>query len=54
VRLIPVNEIQSPLPTLTGIRQEYLKGITKDQVVILDMEKFLSDKKILVHEEVGT
>jgi purine-binding chemotaxis protein CheW len=52
VRLIPVNEIQSPLPTLTGIRQEYLKGITKDQVVILDMDKFLSDKKIVVHEEV--
>jgi purine-binding chemotaxis protein CheW len=54
VRYIPLDEIQPSLPNLTGIRQEYLRGITKDQVVILDMEKFLSDKKIVVHEEIGT
>jgi purine-binding chemotaxis protein CheW len=54
VRSIPLDEIQPSLPNLTGIRQEYLRGITKDQVVILDMEKFLSDKKIVVHEEIGT
>jgi purine-binding chemotaxis protein CheW len=54
VRSIALDEIQPSLPNLTGIRQEYLRGITKDQVVILDMEKFLSDKKIVVHEEIGT
>lgn len=52
VRLIPVHEIQPTLPTLTGIREEYLKGITKDRVVILDGKKLLSDKKIIVHEQV--
>jgi purine-binding chemotaxis protein CheW len=52
VRHIPVKDIQPSLPTLTGIREEYLRGITKDFIVILDIDKFLSDKKIVVHEEV--
>ncbi len=52
VRSIPLEKIQPSLPTLTGIREEYLKGVTGERVVILDAEKLLSDKKILVHEEV--
>ena len=53
VRAIPMNAIQPSLPTLTGIRAEYLKGVTEDRVVILDGEKILSDENILVHKEVG-
>lgn len=53
VRLIPLEEIQPSLPTLTGIREEYLKGVTKESVVILDAGRLLSDKKIIIHEEVG-
>src|SRR5439155_25417175 len=52
VRAIPLEELQPSLPTLTGIRAEYLKGVTKDRLVILDTEKILSDKGIIVHEEV--
>ncbi len=52
VRSIPLNEIQPSLPTLTGIRAEYLKGITSERLVILDAAKILSDKRIIVHEEV--
>ena len=52
VRAVPLNEIQPSLPTLTGIREEYLKGITKDRAVILDAGKLLSDKAIIVHEDV--
>lgn len=51
-RLIPLREMQPSLPTLTGVRAEYLKGVTKEQLVVLDAEKILSDKKIIVHEEV--
>jgi purine-binding chemotaxis protein CheW len=51
VRQIPLTDIQPSLPTLTGIREEYLKGVTGEQVVILNAEKLLSDKKITVHEE---
>ena len=52
VRSISLSEIQPSLPTLTGIRQEYLKGITGEREVILDAEKLLSDKNIVVHQEV--
>jgi purine-binding chemotaxis protein CheW len=51
VRSIAVDEIQPALPTLTGIRADYIKGVTKDAVVILDVEEMLSDKRILVDEE---
>lgn len=52
VRSVPLKEIQQSLPTLTGIRAEYLKGVTKERLVIFDIAKFLSDKKIMVHEEI--
>lgn len=52
VKLISPNDIQPSLPTLTGIREQYLKGITNDQVVILDAKKILTDSKIVVHEDV--
>jgi purine-binding chemotaxis protein CheW len=54
VRSIAPEEVQPALPTLTGIRAEYLKGITKDPMVVLDVEKILSDEKILVNEAVNT
>jgi purine-binding chemotaxis protein CheW len=47
-----INDIQRGLPTLTGIREEYLIGITRERAIILDAEKLLTDKKIIVHEEV--
>ena len=54
VRSITVEELQPALPTLTGIRAEYLKGITKDPLAVLDVEKILSDEKILVNDGVDT
>ena len=51
-RSIPLSDIQPSLPTLTGIRAEYLKGVTEERLVVLDAEKILLDKKIIVHEEV--
>ncbi|MBI4204424.1 MAG: purine-binding chemotaxis protein CheW [Betaproteobacteria bacterium] len=53
-RMISISELQPSLPTLTGIREEYLKGVTADRTVILDAGKLLSDTKIVVHEQVGT
>ena len=52
MRSIPPDEIQPSLPTLTGIRAEYLKGVTSERLVILDAAKILADKGIIVHEEV--
>ena len=52
VQDILLGDLQPSLPTLTGIREEYLKGITREHVVLLDADKLLSDKNIVVHEEV--
>jgi len=52
VRNIPLEKIQSGLPTLTGIREDYLRGVTAERLVILDAEKLLTDGNIVVHEEV--
>jgi len=52
VNTIPLSAVQPTLPTLTGIREKYLKGITKDRVVILDGRKILSDEKLLVHKQI--
>jgi purine-binding chemotaxis protein CheW len=53
VRFIPGNEIQQPLPTFTGARMKYLKGITPTGMAILDADKILSDKKIVVNNAEG-
>ena len=47
-RSILVKSIQESLPTLTGIRSDFLKGVTGDRVVVLDGEKILSEEQILV------
>lgn len=52
VRKLFVDELQLALPTLTGIREEYLKGVTKERVVVLDAGEILSDEKIVVNETV--
>jgi len=51
VKRVSINDIQPALPTLTGAREKYLIGITKEQVIILDAKKLLTDKSIIVHEE---
>jgi purine-binding chemotaxis protein CheW len=52
-RTIPLTELQPPLATLTGIREEYLTGVTRKRTAILDGAKLLSDKKLIVHEEIN-
>ena len=54
VRTIPEDSLQPSLPTLTGIRADYLKGVTAERLVVLDMDRMLADPKIIVHEEVET
>ncbi|WP_068467391.1 chemotaxis protein CheW [Candidatus Protochlamydia phocaeensis] len=48
---IPLDQIQPPPPTLTGMRQEFLKGLTADGTVILDGNKLLSAPKLIVEEK---
>ena len=49
---MPAESLQPSLPTLTGIRADYLKGVTAGRLVVLAVERILGDPKIIVHEEV--
>lgn len=53
VRRILVIHIQPSLPTLTGVRENYLKGVTPERLVVLDAEKLLTDKNMIVEEQVA-
>lgn len=52
VRSVSVESLQTALPTLTGIREQYLKGLTSERLVVLDLSRLLADPEIVVHEEV--
>jgi purine-binding chemotaxis protein CheW len=52
VRSIPLESLQPSLPTLTGIRSEYLKGVTAERLVVLDLARLMADPKIIVQDEV--
>ena len=52
VRRIWMNEVQPSLPTFGGAQEKYLKGITRERTVFLDVEKLLSDPAMIVQEQV--
>jgi purine-binding chemotaxis protein CheW len=52
MRTIALKDLQLNLPTLTGLRADYLKGVTPDRLVVLEGEKLLCDDRLLVHAEV--
>ncbi len=49
VYAIDIDEGQHTLPTLTLSQGAYLRGVTKDRVVVLDAEKLLASKDLLVN-----
>lgn len=50
---IELEDIRAVPPTVSGIGEEYLKGVTKESLIILNAEKLLSDKNIVVNDEVS-
>lgn len=46
------SEMQAGMATLTGVREQYLKGIMPEGHVVLDALKLLTDSRIVVREEV--
>jgi purine-binding chemotaxis protein CheW len=49
VKSLPLRQLQTSLPTLSGAQADYFKGVTKDHLVVLDAEKLLMDKKLIVN-----
>lgn len=52
VKRIRQGSIQPPVLTLTGVREQYLRGITEEHHIILDAQKLLSDQKLVISEEI--
>lgn len=52
VRNVRADSLLPSLPTLTGIRADFLKGVSDERLVVLDLDRILRDPKIVVHEEV--
>jgi purine-binding chemotaxis protein CheW len=54
IRSIVAASLQPTLPTLTGIRADYLQGIGEGRLVVLDLQRILTDPRIVVNEEVAS
>jgi purine-binding chemotaxis protein CheW len=52
VGAVALDRLQPSLPTLHGIRADYLRGIGDDGLVVLDLDRILRDPRIIVHEEI--
>lgn len=52
LRTIPVSSVQPAPLTLAGIRSDYLKGVTAERLIVLDLARILAAPGIIVNEEV--
>lgn len=52
LRRVPRDQLQPSLPTLTGIRAEYLRGVTADGLAVLDVPSILTDRRQEVDDSV--
>lgn len=51
-REISLSEIQKNVLTITNLKPDYFKGITKERSIIIDIKNVMIDEKIIVNEEV--
>lgn len=52
VRPMAAAAVQPPPATFTGIREAYVKGVTADGTIVLDVQRIVSDPRIIVNEDV--
>lgn len=45
------REIQTSIPTISGIRATFLQGVTAEHIIVLDGERILGDKSIVLHQK---
>jgi purine-binding chemotaxis protein CheW len=50
---VALEEIMAVPPSVIGIGKKYLKGVTKEHIVLLEAESILNDEKIIVNEKVN-
>ena len=52
LRSVRASDLQEGLPTLTGIRERFLKGVTGRMLAVLDDDRLLGDAGLKVNEQV--
>lgn len=52
LKTLPLNQLMPALPTVSGKRSEYLKGLSPDFISVLDGERILNDRTLVVQDEV--
>lgn len=50
---IPLAEIKAALAAQSAAKDEFVQGVTKDMLIILNLEALLKDERLIVHQEVG-
>ena len=53
MRSLERQELLPPPDAFTGLREEFLAGVTAERLALLDMGKIMADPRIVVHEEVN-
>ena len=51
VRSIVHSSLQASPATLTGIRADYLLGVTAERLIVLNLDRILADPGLVVHQE---
>jgi len=46
-----IEEIEPPLTTQASIRANHIRGVTADLLVVLDLNALLSDKQLIIKDE---
>ena len=50
---IPLKSIQTSLASQVSGKDEYIEGVTRDMLIVLNIETLLSDERIIVNQEIS-
>jgi purine-binding chemotaxis protein CheW len=50
---LPLSEVKAALAAQSSVKDEYIQGVTKDMLIILNLEAVLRDERVIVHQEVA-
>lgn len=53
MRSLDKASLKPPPETFTGIREEFVAGVSVERLALLDLGKIMTDPRIVVHEEVA-
>jgi len=48
---VPLDSIKPVPSSISGIGKEYLRGVTKEHMIVLNAENILNDQKIIIDQE---